>query len=113
MLREAPRIEAFAWDTGDWLHVGVYTLLPDDAVLLFTGSPADGEAVAVAHARGARVVAVGDDLDGADLRVALPDTVSADPVIRSLVESAVPELLAAELWARADARTTAEGPAEG
>ena len=45
MLREAPRIEAFAWDTGDWLHVGLYTLFPGDAVLLFSGSPADDEAI--------------------------------------------------------------------
>ncbi|HKF85978.1 MAG TPA: SIS domain-containing protein, partial [Candidatus Limnocylindrales bacterium] len=52
MFREAPRIEAAAWDTGDWLHVGLYTTYPDDAVLLFTGSPADGEAIAVVHARG-------------------------------------------------------------
>ena len=50
MLREAPRMEAFAWDTGDWLHVGLYTLFPGDGVLLFTGSPADDEAIATAHA---------------------------------------------------------------
>jgi len=69
MLREAPRIEAFAWDTGDWLHVGLYTLFTGDAVLLFTGSPADGEAIAVVHARGGRVVAVGDDHPDTDLHV--------------------------------------------
>ncbi len=112
LLREAPRIEAFAWETGDWLHVGVYTLFPGDAVLLFSGSPADEEAIRVAHARGSTVVVVGDDRDGSDLHVPLPPTVTAEPAIRSLVESVVPELLAAELWARADATTVGEERAE-
>ena len=113
MLREAPRIEAFAWETGDWLHVGLYTLFPGDAVLLFSGSPADDEAIGAAHARGARVVVVGDDRDDSDLHVPLPTMVTDDPAIRSLVESAVPELLAAELWARAAATTVSEDQAPG
>ena len=108
MLREAPRIEAIAWDTGDWLHVGLYTMFPGDAVLLFSGSPADDEAISTAHARGSAVVVVGDDRDGSDLHVPLPVTVTEDAAIRSLVESAVPELLAAELWARADATMSGE-----
>ena len=108
MLREAPRVEAAAWDTGDWLHVGLYTLFPGDAVLLFTGSPADGEAIAVVHARGGRVVAVGEGHPDADLHVPLPDAVTEDPAIRSLVEPAVTDLLAAELWARAEAQTVGE-----
>ena len=40
----------------------------------------------------------------------LPVTVTEDPAIRALVESAVPELLAAELWARAEATTVSEEP---
>jgi glucosamine--fructose-6-phosphate aminotransferase (isomerizing) len=108
MLREAPRMEAFAWDTGDWLHVGLYTLLPGDAVLLFSGSPADDEVIRTVHARGSKVVVVGDDRDESDIHVPLPVTVTDDPAIRSLVESAVPELLAAELWARASATTVGE-----
>jgi glucosamine--fructose-6-phosphate aminotransferase (isomerizing) len=111
MLREAPRIEAFAWETGDWLHVGMYTLFPGDAVLLFSGSPADDEAITTAHARGSKVVVVGDDRDDSDLHVPLPVMVTDDPVLRALVESAVPELLAAELWARAEATTVGEEPA--
>lgn len=111
MLREAPRIEAFAWDTGDWLHVGLYTLFPGDAVLLFSGSPADDEAIRTVHARGSKVVVVGDDRDDSDLHVPLPVMVTQDPAIRSLVESAVPELLSAELWARAEATTVSEEPA--
>jgi fructoselysine-6-P-deglycase FrlB-like protein len=111
MLREAPRIEASAWDTADWLHVGVYTCFPGDAVLLFTGSLADGEAIAVVHARGARVITVGEAHPDADHHVPLPDGVVDDPVTRALVEPAVAELLAVELWRRAAAETRSEGPA--
>jgi glucosamine--fructose-6-phosphate aminotransferase (isomerizing) len=110
MLREAPRIEASAWDTGDWLHVGLYTLFPGDVALLFTGSPADGEAIATIHARAARVVAVGAAHPDADLHVPLPEPALAEPAIRALVEPAVAELLAAELWRRTDARTLREAP---
>ena len=113
MLREAPRIEAFGWDTGDWLHVGLYTLFPGDAVLMFSGSPADDEAIRTAHSRGSKVVVVGDDRDDSDLHVPLPVTVTEHPTIRLLVESAVPELLAAELWARAEATTVSEEEASG
>ena len=108
MLREAPRLEAFAWDTGDWLHVGVYTLFPGDAVLLFSGSPADDETIRTIHARGSKVVVVGDNRDDSDIHVPLPVTVTDDEAIRSLVEPAVAELLSAELWARAAATTTGE-----
>jgi glutamine---fructose-6-phosphate transaminase (isomerizing) len=108
MLREAPRLEAFAWDTGDWLHVGLYTLLPGDAVLLFSGSPADDEAITTVHARGSKVVVVGDDRDDSDIHVPLPVTVTEDAAIRALVEPAVPELLSAELWARAAATSVGD-----
>ena len=110
MLREAPRIQASAWDTGDWLHVGLYTLLPRDAVLLFAGSPADGEAIATIHARAGLVVSVGPEHPDADMHIPLPDTVVRDPAIRALVEPAVGELIAAELWRRAAARTLREAP---
>ncbi|HKF86100.1 MAG TPA: hypothetical protein VKB30_09975, partial [Candidatus Limnocylindrales bacterium] len=105
-------IEAAAWDTGDWLHVGLYTTYPDDAVLLFTGSPADGEAIAVVHARGGHVVAVGERHPDADVHVPLPEPALEDPAIRSLVQPAVADLLAVELWRRTAARTVREAPAE-
>ena len=108
MLREAPRIEAFAWDTGDWLHVGLYTLFPGDAVLLFSGSPADDEAIRSAHARGARSSWWATTVAIPISTCRSPLTVTEDPAIRALVESAVPELLAAELWARAEATTVGE-----
>jgi hypothetical protein len=84
MLREAPRIGAFQFDTGDWLHVGLYTLFPGDGVLLIAGSPADAEATDIIHARGGRVAFVG------------PVRTSTD----ALAASVAAELLAAELWRR-------------
>jgi fructoselysine-6-P-deglycase FrlB-like protein len=111
MLREAPRLDAAAYDTGEWLHVGLYTQFPGDAVLLLAGSAADAEAIATIRSRGGVVVAVGPRPDDADLHLPLPDTVLADPVLRALVEPVIAELLAVELWRRADARVLGEGPA--
>ena len=107
MLREAPRMEAFAWDTGD-CSMGLYTLYPGDAVLLFSGSPADDEV----DRDGARAAAAGSSwwVTTATIRTSTcPSTHGVgSPAIRSLVESAVPELLSAELWARAGATTVGE-----
>jgi fructoselysine-6-P-deglycase FrlB-like protein len=111
MLREGPRIEALAYDTGDWLHVGLYTLFPGDPVLLFTGSAADGEAIATVHARGGAVIAVGEAVPDADLHVPLPEVALTDPAIRALIESTVADLLAAELWRRTEAAVLREAPA--
>ena len=110
MLREAPRMEAVAYDTGEWLHVGLYTQFPGDVALLFGGSLADDEAIATIHARAGVVIAVGPPHADADLHVPLPDAALTDPALRALVEPAVAELLAAELWRRADARVLREGP---
>jgi glucosamine--fructose-6-phosphate aminotransferase (isomerizing) len=107
MLREGPRVPAVAFDTGDWLHVGLYTLFPGDPVLLLAGSPADAAAISTIHARGGRVVVVGPERDGADAHVPLPDAALADPVVRAVVEPAVADVLAAELWRRTSARAPA------
>lgn len=99
MFREAPRIAAMPFDTGDWLHIGQYTLFPGDGVLLFAGSRADDEAIATIRRRGGRVVLAGSAHDGAHLVV----PVSPDPgdwVVGMLVASAVAELVAAEIWRR-------------
>jgi fructoselysine-6-P-deglycase FrlB-like protein len=115
MLREAPRIPAVAFDTGEWLHVGLYTLFPGDPVLLLAGADADGEVIETIRARGGRVVLVGEGsgvADGVDAHVPLPAAALEDPAVRLLVEPAVPELLAAELWRRTDARA-AEGESAG
>ena len=108
MLREAPRIAAYAFDTGDWLHAGLYTLLPGDPVLLFGGAAADDAAMATAISRGGRVVVVGPALKNAAVSITLPDAVLADVVVRALVEPAVAELLAAELWRRSNATTVGD-----
>lgn len=92
MLREAPRIAAPPYHTGDWLHVGLYTLFPGDGVLLIAGSPADAEAISTIHARGARVVVIGPARDGADSWI---------PTSGVLATTVAGELLAAELWGRA------------
>ena len=108
VLREGPRIAAHPFDTGDWLHTGLYTLLPGDAVLLFAGSPADDEAIRTIRGRGGVLVSVGAGRVDADVSVPLPAAALADPVVRALVEPAVGELLAAELWRRAGARMIRE-----
>lgn len=108
MFREAPRIAAMPFDTGDWLHVGLYTLYPGDAVLLFSGSPADDEAVATIHRRGGRVVVVGPERDGADL--VIPVAVDPDDwAVGILTASGVAEMVAAEIWSRASATERGSG----
>jgi fructoselysine-6-P-deglycase FrlB-like protein len=108
MLREAPRIPAVAFETGDWLHTGLYTLFPGDPVLLFAGSPEDAGVITTIRERGGLVVAVGPERDGADVHVPLPMAAAEDPVVRAVVEPVVAELLAAELWSRTGAVTVAE-----
>jgi hypothetical protein len=84
--------------------------MPGDPVLLLAGSLADDEAVDTVRRRGGIVVAVGPDGPAADVRVPLPTPALVDPLVRSLVEPAVAELLAWELWRRASA---VEIPASG
>lgn len=108
VLREGPRIPAVAFDTGDWLHVGLYTLFPGDPVLLLAGSASDAEAISTIHRRGGRVVAVGPGVDGVDAHVPLPTLALEDPLVRSLVEPAAVDVLAAELWRRTTATVLGE-----
>ena len=54
MLREAPRLPAHAFETGDWLHTGVYLALPGHRVVLLEGSPADDEVVRTVERRAGR-----------------------------------------------------------
>jgi fructoselysine-6-P-deglycase FrlB-like protein len=100
MFREAPRIAAMPFDTGDWLHVGQYTLYPGDGVLLFAGSPLDEEVITTIHRRGGRVVVVGAARAEADLVIPVADDPD-DWAVGILVASAAAELIAAELWTRA------------
>ena len=103
MLREAPRIPALPVDTADWLHVGLYTLLPGGRALLLSGSPDDDEVVSTVSGRGGRTVVVGPAIEGVAVHVPLPDPAPEDSLVRSLVEPVAIELVAAELWARTSA----------
>ena len=64
--------------------------------------------MATAISRGGRVVVVGPALKHAAVSITLPDAVLADVVVRALVEPAVAELLAAELWRRSNATTVGD-----
>ena len=69
-------------------------------------APTDEAAVATANARGGSWPSAG--AEGRCGVVSLPDAVVDEPVVRSLVEPAVAELVAAELWARTAAETLRE-----
>jgi glutamine---fructose-6-phosphate transaminase (isomerizing) len=85
MLREVPRVPAYACETGDWSHVDVYlTKRPGYRVLLLPGSAYEDEVQEWQAERGFTVVTA--DVPGG-------------PDVRPLVETLVCELLAAELWA--------------
>jgi fructoselysine-6-P-deglycase FrlB-like protein len=97
MLREGPRLAADATETGDWLHVDVYlSRHPGYTALLFPGSRFDDGVMEWARKRGARIVAVGVPVEGAALDVPYP--AADDPLVATLVETGVAELLAARLW---------------
>lgn len=102
LLREAPRLESTATDTGDWLHVGIYTALPGGRALLLAGAAADDQAIATLHRRSCRVVGIapaGQPPGGLDAVIDLPAT-TVDPLVRILVEPVASGLLAAALWRR-------------
>lgn len=89
MLREAPRLPATAYDTGDWLHTGVYLALPGHRVAHIPGAAGDTEMIDTVERRGGRVATI--------------DPPGAGPIERALVGSAAAELVAAELWRRTTA----------
>jgi glutamine---fructose-6-phosphate transaminase (isomerizing) len=103
MLREAPRLQALAHDTGDWLHTAVYLALPGHRALLFSGAEADEEVVATISRRGGETIVVGDPVAGAAQSIALPLPAGSGAFERAIVGSVVTELLAAELWRRTSA----------
>jgi glucosamine--fructose-6-phosphate aminotransferase (isomerizing) len=97
VLREGPRIAADGTETGDWLHVDVYlSKHPGYTALLFPGSRFDGGVMQWVRERGSTIVAVGASVEGAALHVPYPG--AGDPLVATLVETGVAELLAAELW---------------
>jgi glucosamine--fructose-6-phosphate aminotransferase (isomerizing) len=102
MLREVPRVPAYACETGDWSHVDVYlTKRPGYRALVLAGSAHEAELMEWAAQRRFTVVSVGAAIAGSELDIELPG--AGDPAVRPLVETLVTELLAAELWARSPA----------
>jgi glutamine---fructose-6-phosphate transaminase (isomerizing) len=98
MLREGPRRPAVGCETGDWSHVDVYlTKTLDYRALVFPGSMWDAQAADWLQQRNSTVVAVGGDWPGA--KYTLRYDGDDDPVVALLVETLVPELVAASLWA--------------
>lgn len=105
LFREAPRLDADATDSGDWLHTGIYTALPGYRAVLLAGTPYDDELIATIQRRGGRIISIGRTRAGAaeiaDIGVPLPAVALADVLVRALVEPIVTTALAAELWHRA------------
>jgi len=96
MLREGPRLNASAAETGDWLHVDVYlTKRPGYRTLLYTGSSFDGSVRKWADSRSSPVITVGRPVAGVDADVSL---VATSDLVAALVETGVAELVAATLW---------------
>jgi fructoselysine-6-P-deglycase FrlB-like protein len=99
VLREGPRIQADACETGDWPHVDVYlTRRPGYRALLFAGSRFDGAVVEWLERRGCAFVAVGRGVRGSVVDV---EHAAAGTLDELLVETMVADLVAAELWRRA------------
>jgi hypothetical protein len=97
MLREGPRLQAYACETGDWSHIDVYlTKSTDYRMLLLAGSRWEDELLRWVAERGSTVVAVGADVPGAGLSLRYAG--DEDDDVRLLSETLVAELLAADLW---------------
>jgi glutamine---fructose-6-phosphate transaminase (isomerizing) len=100
MLREGPRVQAYACETGDWSHIDVYlTKSTDYRMLLLAGSPWEDELLRWVAERGSTLVAVGADVEGAALSLRYAG--DGDDDVRLLTETLVAELLAADLWVSA------------
>jgi hypothetical protein len=97
MLREGPRINAIASETGEWSHVDVYlTKSMDYRMLLLPGSPYQLEALRWARERGSTVVAVGEDVPDAAHVVRYVHDDHTD--VGLITEVLVAELVAQQLW---------------
>lgn len=92
LFREGPRRSAVAFETAEWLHVGIYTALPVTAAVLFPGSPAGAEVARVIETRGGRIARLPDSG-----LTAVATGLSGIPGIPEAIAAA---LLAAELWRR-------------
>jgi glutamine---fructose-6-phosphate transaminase (isomerizing) len=97
-IREGPRRQSVACETGDWSHTDVYLAKTlDYRALLFAGSRWDGNALEWLAKRGSTVVAVGAEMPGATATVRYAG--DHDPEVAAFTEVLVPELVAATWWA--------------
>ena len=97
MVREAPRRNAVACETGDWSHVDVYlTKNLDYRALVYTGSRWQTEAARWMQQRNATTVAIGGSFPGARREIRYDG--EDDDRVALLTEPLVAELLAAEWW---------------
>ena len=97
MVREGPRRQSVACETGDWAHVDLYlTRSLDYRAILFAGSRWDRQAIEWLSKRGSTFVAVGGDVPGAKVTVRYDG--DDDPDVARYAEVLVPELLAATWW---------------
>jgi glutamine---fructose-6-phosphate transaminase (isomerizing) len=98
MMREGPRVDAHAAETGDWSHVDVYlTRTVDYRMLLLPGSAWQQELLRWTGERGSTVVSVGPAVRGARRAVGYPG--QDDPDVALLTETTVAELVAHRWWA--------------
>jgi fructoselysine-6-P-deglycase FrlB-like protein len=97
MLREAPRVPAGGYETGEWSHTGVYlTVSPGHRVILLRGSAFEPELLEWCRARRTPVFGIGSGRGaGVTAQLHVPETGLA----RGLVESTAVDLIAARLWA--------------
>jgi hypothetical protein len=101
MLREAPRLDAHAHETGDWLHTAIYTAFPGHRALLIPGSPRDEDVVRTIRQRGGTTIQLGPGTSSTGA-IPIPPLGDLPDGAWPLVASTVAELLAATLWQRAD-----------
>jgi glucosamine--fructose-6-phosphate aminotransferase (isomerizing) len=105
MIREGPRRQATASETGDWSHVDVYLAKTlDYRALLLPGSAWEAAAMAWLTRRGSTVVPVGAPVEGAGPPVRYRH--DDDPGVRLLAEVTVAELVAARWWSPATEENT-------
>ena len=94
MIREVPRRLAVACETGDWSHVDVYLAKTlDYRALILAGSRWAPQALEWLRMRGARYVAVGSELPGAETTVRYAG--DDDPEVALHAETLIAELVAA------------------
>jgi len=97
MMRECPRLPAFACETGDWAHVDVYlTKTLDYRAVLFPGSVWEDQFFNWTRQREAKVVTIGFEHQSA--ATALRYKNDADAIVQLLAEVTFFEVLAQKIW---------------